>query len=74
MALTHISLDPDAAWREQRIEVERRIGVARDALDAAMDGLAALDDLETLGRRKPDRSWSAKRCRWPTPQERWTSA
>ncbi len=46
MALTHISLDPDAAWREQRTEVERRITAAQDALGAALDSLAALDDLQ----------------------------
>lgn len=52
MGLTHTSLDPDAALREQRIEVECRIISARDALDAALDGLAGLDDLAAAARAK----------------------
>ncbi len=45
MTLDHISLDPDAAWREQRAEVARRIEAADDNLRSALDALAALDEL-----------------------------
>jgi len=49
MTLDHISLDPEAAWREQRAEVVRRIEAADDNLRSALDALTALDDLH--GRR-----------------------